>query len=321
MEKILGIIGAVLALVIVSAVVLTNYELAQRDAKKGAVMFALEASQVDRITIEGPDDGETELLRRGDGWILPDRGDFPADARKVDEMLRRLLAIREDFPTQSDPDALTRFKLADDHFERRITLANGGETLATLYLGSPEGPRQTHARRAGEDTAYAVAFGLFDAPVASDDWTDKAILQIGEADIAGIRVNGLHIVAAIAADHKGGWQLEGTAPSASLNQAAAGRLAERLAQLRVEQVLSHEPEPGDGLDAPQLRLSVTLADSSRVDYRLGRAGLTGLYTLKVSTRPEYFRLSNYTAHQLIDAARREVLLLKTEQHAVAPAAR
>ncbi|GAB4369619.1 MAG: hypothetical protein Kow00114_29480 [Kiloniellaceae bacterium] len=321
MEKILGLIGAALAGLIVIAILLTNHEVGQRDAKAPALMFALDPAEVDTITIEGPDYGETELLRRGDGWVLPDRGDFPADAAKVDGMLQRLLAIREDFPTESDPDALTRFRLADDNFERRITLANAGETLATLYLGSPQGPRQSHARRAGEDTAYAVAFGLFDAPVASDDWTDKDILRLGETDITGMQVNGLHIVAAIPADSQGHWQLEGAEPSAGLDQAAAGRLAERLAELQVEQVLEREPGPDDGLEAPLLRLSVTLKDSRRVDYRIGRASLTGLFTLKVSTWPEYFRLSNYVAHQLIEAARREVLLVKTEQHAAAPAAR
>jgi hypothetical protein len=315
MEKILGILGVVLALVFVSAVVLTSYESGQRDAKKGSMMFALEASEVDSITIEGPDYGTTDLLRKGEGWVLPDLGDFPADRRKVEEMLQRLLAIREDFPTESDPEALTRFKLADDDFERRITLSGADKTLATLYLGSPEGPRQSHARRNGEDTAYAVAFGLFDAPADSDDWTDKGVLQLAEADITGIQVNGLHIVAAITADSEGRWLLEDADPSTSLDQKAAGRLTERLAGLLVEQVLSREAEPGDGLDAPELRLSVTLKDSSRVDYRLARAGMTGLYTLKASTRPEYFRLSGYVAHQLIEAARREVLLVKPEQHA------
>jgi len=315
MEKILGIIGIVLALIFVSAVVLTSYESGQRDAKKGAAMFALEAPQVDRITIEGADYDTADLLRRGDGWVLPDRGDFPADARKVDDMLQRLLAIREDFPTESDPDALIRFKLADDDFERRITLANAGETLATLYLGSPEGPRQTHARRAGDDTAYAVAFGLFDAPSDSDAWTDKGVLQLAEGSITDIQINGLHLAAAIDHASKTPWQLRDGEPQQTLNVNAAARLAERLAGLRVEQVLSRETAPGDGLDAPKLRLSVTLKDGSRIDYRLGQAELTGFYTLKVSSWPEHFRLSGYVAHPLIEAARREVLLAKPEQHA------
>ena len=273
-------------------------------------------------SIEGAADQQTVLLRSGDGWRLPDFGNFPADRQRIEDMLHRLLAIREDFPVDSSPEALIRFKLADDDFERRIILSGGDKTLATLYVGTPEGPRQVHARRAGSDDAYAVAFGLFDVPLAAADWTDKGVAQIPQDDIVALQVNGLHLVAPIAGDAGTAWQLDGDAEGspegAELKPAAAVRLASRLSALRVEQVLGTETDPGDGLAEPQLRLGVTRKDGKRVDYRLGRAAMTGVYTLKVSTRPEHFRVSSYTAHQLIEAARRDTLLAKPKQNVAAP---
>jgi Domain of unknown function (DUF4340) len=317
MEKILGLIFAGVVGIILLAITLTNHEVGRRDAKAPALLFAADAADVDSVTIEGPDGNQLSLLRKGDGWVLPDLDNFPADSHRVDDMLKHLLAIRQDFPVASDPDALIRFKLGDENFERRITLFGGGETLGTLYLGTPEGPRQTHARPAGGDTAYAVLFGLFDAPVAAGDWTDKGVLRVAEADIAGIQVNGLHLMTAVDSGGDNPWQLDDAEPGQTLDAAAAKRLADRLAGLQVEAVLGRENSAANGLDAPELRLSVILKDGSRIDYRLGRAGMTGFYTLKASSRPEYFRLSSYAAHQLIEAARREVLLAKTNQHAAA----
>jgi len=317
MEKILGLIGAAVVGIIVIAITLTNHEVGRRDAKAPARLFTAEAADVDSVTIEGPDGNQLSLLRKGDGWVLPDLDSFPADRQRVEDMLKHLLAIHEDFPVASDPDAWIRFKLADDNFERRITLSGGGKNLATLYLGTPEGPRQTHARPAGGDTAYAVQFGLFDAPVATGDWTDKGVLRVAEGDIAGIQVNGLHLVTAVDSSGDNPWQLENAEPGQTLDPAAAKRLADRLAGLQVEAVLGRESAAGNGLDAPELRLGIILKDGSRIDYRLGRAGMTGFYTLKASSRPEYFRLSSYAAHQLVDAARREVLLAKPNRHAAA----
>jgi hypothetical protein len=252
-------------------------------------------------------------------------------------MLGRLLDIREDFPVAASDDALIDLELADDDFQRRITLFGGDRTLATLYLGKAEGPRQVLARRAGEATAYAVAFSAFDAPVTIADWTDKGVLQIDQGEIAALQVDGLDLVApgdlehvapgdlerVAPGDSETAWHLDGTAGTAGgaeLNSAAAARLAGQVAGLRVEQVLSAAAEPGDGLDEPQLRLHVTRKNGKQIDYLLGRNAKTGIYTLMVSTWPELFRLSAYTAHQLTEAARRDVLLAKPAQHAAAAAA-
>lgn len=317
MERILFLLGGLLALVVVIAITVTNYEVGRRNSKAPPAILALDAAQVDRIVITGAEREEIALQRRDGGWTLPGLAGFPADREKVGDMLAHLLAIREDFPVEAEPGELSGFKVAENDFERRITLAGGGKTLATLYLGTPEGPRQSHARRADQEKVYAVAFGLFEAPVTQADWIDKDLLQLPQEDIAAIQVNGLHLVAAIAGSGDSPWQLDGAGPQDSLDPAAAARLAGRLAGLRIDAVLGREPEAGDGLDAPQLRLSVNLRDGSRIDYRLGYGATTGLYTLKVSSRPEYFRLSGYQAHQLIETSRREVLLAPPNRHAAA----
>ncbi len=310
MGKIFAIIGGLLVTVIVAGIAFTIHETEVRHAKKHPAVFDIAAKDVDDITIEGPGGEQVTLRRSGDGWVLPDLDDFPADAREVNDMLARLLQVERHLPVASDPQALIGFKLADDDFERRLTLSGGGKRLATVYIGTPEGPRQVHLRLAGEDTGYSVHFGLYDASIANDDWFDHGFLQLHKEDIAAIQVNGLRLVADAAA--AGGWRLD-PAPvdgdeSPALDAKAADRLAGLLAELRVESFRVDETTPDYALDTPRLTLTMTRSDGKSVTYLLGRSALQKDFSLKVSTRPEHFRLSIYAAKRLINAAAREALL-------------
>lgn len=316
MGKIFAIIAGLLATVVIAAITVTIHETEVRDARKHEAMFEIAPAAVDAIVIEGPSDERLVLARRGDGWVLPDLGDFPADAREVDDMLTRLLAVESNLPLGSGAEVLRRYKLADDDFERRVTLRSADETLATLYLGTPEGPRQVHLRRAGDATAYSVPFGLYDASFSENDWFDRGFLQVAADDIASIEVNGLRLVHE--ADKS--WRLDATDDTAGLQPGAAAKLAGLLAGLRVESFLADETVPDYALDTPQLLLTLTRKDGTRIEYRLGKTDLQKDYSLKVSTRPEHFHLSVYAAHKLLDAAGRDALLAKPaagQNHAAA----
>jgi len=320
MGKIFAIIGGLLVTVIVAGITFTIHETGVRDAKKHPPLFDFAVEEVDDVTIEGPDGEEVLLRRSGDGWILPDLGDFPATAQQVDDMLARLLQVERHLPVGSDAQTLAGFKLAGDDFERRVTLSGSGKILATAYIGTPEGPRQVHLRLAGENTGYSVHFGLYDASIDYDDWFDHGFLQVPQEDIAAIEVNGLRLVtdAAVA----GGWRLDppsanGPAPGddgPALDEKAAGRLAGLLAELHVESFRADEEKPDYALDTPQLTLTMTRRDGKAVTYFLGRSALQKDFSLKVSTRPEHFRLSIYAANRLINAAAREALLPPAGAH-------
>ncbi len=323
MGKIFAIIGGLLVTVIVAGIAFTIHETGVRDAKKHPAVFDFAAGDVEAVTIEGPSDEQLSLRRSGDGWVLPDLGDFPADAGEVDDMLARLLQVERHLPVGSDPQALAGFKLADDDFGRRLTLSGGGKTLATVYIGTPEGPRQVHLRLAGEDTGYSVHFGLYDASVDFDDWFDRGFLQVAKEDIAAMEVNGLRLVADAAV--AGGWRLDPAAgenapalDAPSLDTGAADRLAGLLAELRVESFRADETKPDYAVDTPQLTLTMTRRNGKTVTYLLGRNDLQKDFSLKVSTRPEHFRLSVYAATKLIHAAEREALLSPAgDNHAAA----
>jgi hypothetical protein len=317
----------ILAVLLVAQIALAvglNYR--GSEVSPGAAKVALldvAKDRIDRVTIEGPDGEKVVLAHTKDGWQLPDRGNFPANGDKVDGMLDKLLAIKEGLPVATSKGALERFSLSDDKFERRMTFANGDQTLATLYFGTTQGARQVHARHSDQDAVYTVTFGTYEAPSYGDDWLDKKILQFPETDIAAIDVDGLRLIPvatdkAAAGDKtetdktatpaKPTWRLAEDTGGPPLNVAAADKLAGRIAALRIDSVLGTEAKPEYGLDAPVVSLSVARKDGDSDDYVLGKAADKDDYTLKVSSRPEYFHLTGYEAKGLIDAAARDALL-------------
>ena len=160
-------------------------------------------------------------------------------------------------------------------------------------------------------------------PVKTSDWEDKSILTLPKTRITAIKVNGLHLQRnTLAADSDKAnddssqsptWQAYGLAEGKQLETSAVDKLAGLLADLRFEKVMGHEIKDEYGLEEPVLELSLTPRGGERVTYRVGKAKDREEYTLKLSTRPEYFRLVSYKTKPLIEAASLEELTERSPQ--------
>ncbi len=326
MEKTIRILSIVLVAQLLLAVgmSLTGPNLVA--AHPNTPLFTLGDQPVDHLTIEGPDGARVVLAKQGQSWVLPDNGDYPADKTRVDTLLSRLESLQRGLPVATTSGALKRFKVSDESFERRVLLAYGDDTLATLYLGSSPGMHHVHARSSEDEAVYAVDFAVYEAPDKAADWEDKAILQFPQDSLEAIDAAGLTLLhrapaaaANTGADNSGAngkskpaaaatWQVAAAGQGEVVNPAGAQDLADKLAQLRIGAVLGTEAKPEYGLDKPALTLSVTRKGGEKLEYRLGPTDKEGYAVLKSSARPEYFRVPSYTADALIKAAGRAQLV-------------
>ncbi len=300
---------------------------------EGAPLIEVAQENIDRIAIAGSGGAEVVLRKVQGDWRLPDSGDFPADTGRVERLLQRIGALRPGLPVATTEGARARFKLGQEAFERRITLAQGESPLATFYLGTSPGRGRAHVRVQDRDAIYAVELAAYDLPVEAAQWQDKTVLQLPEADIQAIEVAGLRLhrsetdAAAgetkAGADDSGGegsaaaWAAAELADGESVKREAVDELAGLLADLRIGEALGTEEKPQYGLGEPVLELTLSRKEGDAVGYRLGRAPGGEAYTLKVSSRPEYFRLPVPMAKALLDAAKRETLVAARETPAQA----
>lgn len=281
----------------------------------GKPLVAATLDEIDRIEIESGGGTRVVLTKADKVWRLPDLGGFPADGQRVSQFMSDLNRIAPNSPMASSTGAQDRFKVGEKNFDRRITLGGGDKTIAVLYLGTPQGLRDTPVRRAGEKNIYAIRSSALDVQANNDSWADMKVLQLPKDSIARIDVDGLVLHAPPktgpnAAGNPSPWRAEGLKSGETLDSASADNLASLLANISPGGILKRGEQPDNGLDRPLLTLALTTRDGRRIDYAIGKLAGDEAYTLKTSSRAEIFRLLPFAAQPLLDTAKRTALLGK-----------
>ena len=141
-------------------------------------LVSFKRAVIDEIHIGDEYDNETVLTKAGDHWLLQELENLPADPDKIDILLDSITRPDSGWPIAHSVTARQRFQVADYRYQRRLTLRGAGEQLATVYLGTSPGFRKVHARTAGRDAIYSIAFNVFDAPGVSGQWLEPRLLQV-----------------------------------------------------------------------------------------------------------------------------------------------
>ncbi|EXJ13423.1 DUF4340 domain-containing protein [Imhoffiella purpurea] len=255
----------------------------------------LEPNQVQRVTIAGsePSDSVTLSRRSDGGWVLADLADFPADGAKMDRLLTQLAGLKRPLPVATSEEARTRFKVADDAFERRLVLGDGKGELATLLFGESGGFRRLFGRPADDPAVYELPLAISDVSNRRDDWIDRSQLQIERPKITAIGTDDWTLT-------KGeeGWTLDGQ--EAQVDQSAVDALLMKVANLGYRGVLGIQDEPDYDQENPKLTLVIHLEGDKTRTYRISQAKDSEDYVLKDADRPYYFKLSQYDLEGVLD---------------------
>jgi len=236
---------------------------------------------VEAITVADREGTARRLERRDSAWwVLPEG--LPADEAKLEGLLNRLNALAPNPPLATSTAAAKRFAVeAEGTFERRITLT-AGTAQHTFFLGQSQGPRHSALRWAESAEIYRVPLTPADWPLALEDWLDRSLLAVPEAE-QGTLTLGARMLSD--ADDAG----------------AVATLRQRLAALRVSRLATEDEDAEAEALAP---LTVDTPAGETLTLRLARLGAeespTG-YVLTSSARPESFYLAPYQGRPLRDA--------------------
>lgn len=314
--------GLALAQVILLALThLGGNSLAQHTADKS--MLSFDKAEVDQVTIKGTNGfGDkakpiTLKLHKQDGkWLTSDN--FPVAPGKLDSLLDKLTTLKHGLPVTTSTAALKRFKVAGDDFERQIQLQHGDKTLATLYIGSGAGARQSHARSSADTAVYTINLASYNAPLKDEDWQDHGLLKLDSKQISQVTLDKLNFKPDPDTAKKGDlviWQATHLPEGKMVNQKAINDSLKSLASLSFSKVLGKDKKTEYGLDKPALTLKVIHQGKPR-QYTFGKlkAGKdqksnNNDYVLKVSDRDEYFQVASYTVMPLLEGISKDKWLL------------
>lgn len=207
--------------------------------------FAESAQRAARIEIIGPN-GAFAVVQSGQGWVLPDRGNYPADFDEVRRTLISLAQLTTIAPKTQRPDWLTHLALATPPKGNgtQITVKDAqGAVLAQLItgnteeLGDPSGGTGLFVRRPGENTAW-LARAVFATHGDIGAWMMKRTVDIGPARLKSVTVlpasgAGFTVGRATPNDPVG---LEGAPPSAQPDAQLINEIGFAIATLSAEDV-------------------------------------------------------------------------------------
>jgi len=270
-------------------------------------LLTFQGDQVKAIRIQTPE-GEPVLLAKTDnGWAIPALGDLPAAEHKVTGLLSKLEGLQKGLPVATSEEALKRFKVADQSFERKLTLEQGDSKPAILYLGDSPGFRRLFVRAADDTAVYEAELGLFDVPDKADDWSDRTLLHLDAEKIQRLTLADLTL------ERSGeNWRLTDLAEGEEQDQQAIEDAVRRIANIDFLGVLEDKEEPALSKDTSPLEIEATLAGGETVSYTLTKLAEGNDYLLKASNRPQRFTIADYTAKRLTAMDRSDLLKGKKE---------
>ena len=331
-------------------------------ARTDAALVAGDVKGADKLSIDGPVSSDAaakkteatrvELVKHDGGWIMPSNFDAPADAKKVETVLKQLADARRGLPIATTAQALDRFKVGEHDYERRIVVSQGGKVLATVYLSAATGGRKANARTAQDSAVYNVDMATYDLPTGAGDWLDKTLLardaskvtriEVAEAGKPPLTLQRPAPVAGASKDAQGSddggadknaappaatpapapapaWSADGLTAGDRLDPAKADALVQAVANLHVSSVLGTQEQPDWQQDPPRLRVTIDDAAGKPVTWTIVKAKTGDMHVLKASDRPWYFELKSWDAQPLLAAAARDKLVVASAPAVSVPA--
>jgi hypothetical protein len=186
--------SATVVLVALAIVVLASGDRGVSRAAPGQPAFpalAAKLGEVASVTVSR--NGTTmTLIRDGDSWLVAEKGNYPANAAKINQIVRAMTDLTLVEPKTQNPDLYPRLEVEDPGNGKSALVAVKGKSggdLATAIVGKRRydrlgaGNDGVYLRKPGEAQTW-LARGTLDPSGDPASWLDRQIIDISEKKIA-----------------------------------------------------------------------------------------------------------------------------------------
>jgi hypothetical protein len=313
MNKWISILAGLLVAQIVLAVAvnLTEQDYGAFEIKEK--LLAFEKQKIDRLLIE---DGKASVTLKSSAeqWVLPDEGDFPVTQNSVETLLDKLAGLEKGWPVATTSSASRRFKVAEDEYERRVTLYSGDAVTARLFIGTSPGFRKVHLRPDDEEAVFVAEFNEWEMDTQANGWIDKDVLKLDEKALEQVSIAGKLTVQ----NQQGDLQLTGLQAHESTNIEEVRALINKLSGLRIQALMSEEESAEYQQQKPDFSIVADLRDGKQLSYQFFKVENNTHYILKRSDKDRYFEVASYLVDPLKEASREKLVVVNESQQEAAP---
>ena len=130
------------------------------------------------------------LVKNADGWVMPEKGNYPVEPARIQELTQALSSITYARPMTRDEKKFDRIGLGDPAAGgtgARLEAGDGsGTNFAKLLAGYRDG--RSYVREPDDLQAWAVASGVLPPLQRAVRWLDLDVAPLKAEDIEGVDV-------------------------------------------------------------------------------------------------------------------------------------
>ena len=244
----------------------------------GKPLLSVKVADVAAIKITEPKATLT-LKRQGEGWVIAERRNFPADILRVREFGLKLIDLKVG---QSEPIGdKDRARLNLDASGTQVELAAAdGKSFAKLTVGKKYFKREVeNPEKALADgrfvalpdaptTVYVISDPLAPASAKSANWIDRTSFQVEKAKTLEVKAPSGEAWRVERQRDDADWKLAGAKPGEKLDVSRANAATYSLSLLELADVAPDDAKD-TGLDKPTTITATTL-DGLTYDIKVGR---------------------------------------------------
>ena len=188
--------SATVVLVAFAIVVLASGDRGVSRAAPGQPAFPALAAKLGEVTsVTVSRNGTTMTFTRdGDSWLVAEKGNYPANAAKISQIVRAMADLTLVEPKSQNPDLYPRLEVEDPSNGKSALVAvkdKSGGDLAQAIVGKRRydrlgaGNDGVYLRKPGEAQSW-LARGTLDPSGDPASWLDRQIIDISEKKIAKV---------------------------------------------------------------------------------------------------------------------------------------
>lgn len=312
----------ILAVALVAQVVLLVAVSFAKDDMKiaplGRVFETLVADKVTRIEVTGNSGTKDEpklktvvLEKSGDKWGVAGAENYPADATKISEFLKNVEKLKTSGPVVSKEAYFKKLEVAEDEFQRKITLTQDGQPI-TFFLGSSPGPKRVHLRKDGsKDVVLTEGLTVWEVGHRAADWVDKAYFKVPESDVWALSVKNEKGTIQLEKSPSGEWAMLGLKPDQKLKKSAVDDLVRKASSITLDEPLGKAMKAEYALDKPLATITL-VAGTSTIAGQPPPSTTTHTVFIGAKTPENQYYVDSSTSDYVVTAASWAVESLTTK---------
>ncbi|MCL4506963.1 MAG: DUF4340 domain-containing protein [Chloroflexi bacterium] len=280
------------------------------------IFGAVKATDITQVTLQDPTGKTIDLTRNETNWVMPQAGNYPADATKITAFLDKVLKIETGRLIAQTPASYARLQVADNQFAQKVVfkLANGDSHV--LLIGTSPSAGSVHVRADGAKEVYLVD-GLSSSDAAPDavNWINPTYIAMLPDQVTAVDITNANGSFSFAKDAANAWQMKGLNSGETFDAAKITSMVGQITPLSLIRPLGQSLKPEFGLTSPAATITLTLQPTATVSIKpvviqIGmKDSAENSYTVASNESPYYVRVGSYELDAFVTSSRQSFLKL------------